>query len=59
MKTINLQNTPELKGVSSEAVSFDSSGATLKGIPARESRSNSSDTVRSTDFSRNMKLSVV
>ena len=32
MKTINLQNTPELKGVTSEAVSFASNGATLKGI---------------------------
>ncbi|MEM8972776.1 MAG: alpha/beta hydrolase [Pseudomonadota bacterium] len=32
MKTINLQNTPELKGITSEAVSFDSSGGTLKGI---------------------------
>ena len=32
MKTINLQNTPVLKGVSSEAVSFDSNGATLRGI---------------------------
>lgn len=32
MKTINLQNTAELKGVSSETVSFDSNGATLKGV---------------------------
>lgn len=32
MKSINLQNTPELRGVSSEAVSFDSNGAILKGI---------------------------
>ena len=31
-KLINLQNTPALKGVSSEAVSFDSNGATLRGI---------------------------
>ncbi|SMX27702.1 Alpha/beta hydrolase family protein [Pelagimonas phthalicica] len=32
MKTINLQNTPELKGVLSEEVSFDSHGATLRGV---------------------------
>ena len=32
MRTINLQNTPVLEGVSSEAVSFDSNGATLRGI---------------------------
>ena len=32
MKTINLQNTPALKGVSSEPVSFESNGATLRGI---------------------------
>lgn len=31
MKTTNLQNTPELKGVTTEAVSFDSNGAKLKG----------------------------
>lgn len=32
MKTINLQNTIEVKGVTSEAVSFDSNGARLKGV---------------------------
>lgn len=32
MKTINLQNTPEVKGVSTETVSFDSNGAMLKGV---------------------------
>jgi len=32
MKTINLQNTPALKGVASETVSFDSNGARLTGI---------------------------
>lgn len=31
MATINLQNKPDLKGVSSETVSFDSAGVTLRG----------------------------
>jgi len=31
MNTINLQNTPTKAGVTSEAVSFDSNGVTLKG----------------------------
>ena len=41
MKTINLQNKPDLNGVSSEAITFDSSGAKLKGILYRPAKATS------------------
>ncbi len=31
-KRINLQNTPEIKGVTARAVQFDSLGATVRGM---------------------------